>query len=247
MLFHYLLYLYFHVINNYPRIFSGNFNQPSEGIMTKINHAETYFSLFIKPENELSELMNNAIRENISTIVKACNAVKNADNKKQQAKKDKNAVFKTAVKDWHFLADRDSRTHLNAIRRIIENSFDNVKTLQEKADNVSGNIKSVSGLWSAIKPVTEKPENKPETKTETETASPDELAAIADMLQEKMSIEKCYQNFLELLIQNGHSPKQFWNWIEKSGTEKLDIHYQKQHNEKQNQINAGNEKIAKTA
>jgi len=210
---------------------------------SKNKTANQYFNLFIKPETDLAENQNSAIRENISVIVSACQAVKKADIAKNNADKDKNNVFKTALKDWQFLADRNSRTHLNAIRRIIENSFDNVKTLQEKADSVSGNIKSVSGLWSAIKPKTETAK----TEQETETASPDELAAMADMLQEKMSIEKCYENFLELLVQNGHSPKQFWNWIEKSDSEKLDLHYQKISNNIQNQINAGNEKIAKTA
>ena len=212
---------------------------------TKNKTADQYFNLFIKPETDLAENQNSAIRENIPVIVSACQAVKKADIAKNNADKQKNEAFKTALKDWKFLSDRNSRTHLNAIRRIIENSFDNVKTLQEKADNVSDNIKSVAGLWQKIKPKTET--ETAETEQETETASPDELAAMADMLQEKISIEDCYKNFLQSLIDNGHSPKLFWNWIEKSDTEKLDLHFQKLSNNIQKQIKAGNEKIAKTA
>lgn len=211
----------------------------------KIKTANQYFNLFIKPETELAETQNSAIRENIAVIVSACHAVKKADTAKNNADKQKNEAFKTALKDWQFLADRNSRTHLNAIRRIIENSFDNVKTLQEKADSVSDNIKSVSGLWQKIKPKTET--EKTETDQETETASPDELAAMADMLQEKISIEDCYRNFMQSLVDNGHNPKKFWDWIEKSDTEKLDLHYQKLSNNIQKQIDSGNEKIAKTA
>ena len=205
--------------------------------------AAKYFSLFIQPVKEIENLQNIAIRKNIPVIVNACAAVKKADAAKEAASKDKNIAFKTALKDWQFLADRDNRTHLNSIRNIIKHGMDDAKTLQAAADSVSENIVSVSGLWNKIKPKTDAaPKNAGEK--EAEKMNPDELAAMADMLQEKQTISQCFETMLKMLVSSGHSPNEFWDFAGTDAAEKLSTQYQTIYLKQSGQIKAGQKKMA---
>jgi len=204
--------------------------------------AAKYFSLFIQPVKEIENLQNIAIRKNIPVIVTACAAVKKADAAKEAASKDKNAAFKNALKDWQFLADRDNRTHLNSIRNIIKHGMDNAKTLQAAADSVSDNIVSVSGLWNKIKPKTETTAKN--AGQDAEKMNPDELAAMADMLQEKQTVSQCFETMLKMLVSSGHSPNEFWDFAATDAAEKLSSQYQSIYLKQSGQIKAGKKKLA---
>lgn len=198
-----------------------------------------YYNVFIKPELALATKQAQAIRKNVPLIIDAQKAVAKADIAKDAVDKGKTQAFKDELKKEHagYFAERDAKDHLLAIRYFNEMGITKIEHHEPLLALVSKDIKSMAGYKNAIKTVLKEfdkqfeivQESADDTENDDDDNQSDDTDAEVVELStiDKMSIDDLYRKFCNALVENGHTPSEFWNWSASETQEEISTEYTK--------------------
>lgn len=203
-------------------------NKPSESL------ANDFHKLFVKPDLAHKSRQAKKLKDNPLVIKNCLSFVAYADEQKAKHEKDKTKHFKSALADYAFLTDRENRNNLNAARWLVGQELHHLSDDDFSAfiNNLSGNASGLHGIRQELEKAL-KPAKKTEKTEKTDLDGDDDLIKSQNELlehwqetSEKQSIENLFDTFLSSLVDNGHSPNDFWDFAMTEQSEKLSAKYQ---------------------